>query len=164
MSTQPYLSCSSYRAWSVWSSPTQLQESHRPACPTSTLPLPGLALQHYSQGKAPLLSPLSSLLTLALWFRYHGLPRPSHTVVYRDSGDVMDQANLGDALRTQDRDRIVSPIEIVIVIIIMISELGSLYQSSAILPETSQAASSDSSSPYHLLLSIEHNDICTDLM
>ena len=42
---------------------------------------------------------------------------------------------------------------------IMIPELGSLSQSSAILPETSQAASSDSSSPYHLLLSIEHNDI-----
>ena len=74
VSTQPYLSCSSYRAWSVWSSPTQLQESHRPACPTSTLPLPGLALQHYSSGKATLLSPDSSSVVQ--------IPRPTPVLLY----------------------------------------------------------------------------------
>ena len=48
----------------------------------------------------------------------------------------------------------------------MSSELGSLSQSSAILPESLQEAASYSSSPYHLHLSIEvdhYNRIRSDM-
>ena len=87
-----------------------LAQSNSAVKPSS---LPDLYPAHTWPRSPPLVltryrSDLWSLLPLDLWFRYHGRPRSSSTVVFRDGEDVMDYADLRDARRTQDRDRIVS--------------------------------------------------------